>query len=56
MRISHTTGKPLISTGDMLREAVAAGTEAGLKAKEVMAAGGLVTDEIVIGTIMCQMC
>jgi adenylate kinase len=42
---------PQLSTGDMLREAVAAGTEVGLKAKEVMASGGLVSDEIVIGII-----
>jgi len=42
---------PQLSTGDMLREAVAAGTEIGKKAKEVMAAGQLVSDEIVIGII-----
>merc|ERR1711972_477485 len=42
---------PQLSTGDMLREAVAAGTEIGKKAKEVMAAGALVSDEIVIGII-----
>merc|ERR1719310_1647376 len=40
-----------LSTGDMLREAVAAGTEVGKKAKAVMASGGLVSDEIVIGII-----
>ncbi|MFH3478539.1 adenylate kinase [Xanthobacter variabilis] len=40
-----------LSTGDMLRAAVAAGTPIGLKAKEVMEAGGLVSDEIVIGII-----
>jgi adenylate kinase len=40
-----------LSTGDMLREAVAAGTEIGLKAKSVMDAGQLVSDEIVIGII-----
>ncbi|MEO0412329.1 MAG: adenylate kinase [Pseudomonadota bacterium] len=40
-----------LSTGDMLREAVAAGTPVGLKAKEAMDAGALVTDEIVIGII-----
>ena len=37
--------------GDMLRAAVAAGTEVGLKAKEVMASGGLVSDDLVIGII-----
>eukprot|EP00913_Durusdinium_trenchii_P007854 g7371.t1 len=42
---------PQLSTGDMLREAVAAGTEVGKKAKAVMASGGLVSDEIVIGII-----
>lgn len=38
---------PQLSTGDMLREAVAAGTPVGLKAKAVMASGKLVSDEIV---------
>lgn len=42
-------GVPHISTGDMLRAAVAAGTEVGLKAKALMEAGKLVGDEIVIG-------
>ncbi|OPY97437.1 adenylate kinase [Bradyrhizobium sacchari] len=40
-----------LSTGEMLRAAVAAGTPVGLKAKEVMAAGGLVPDEVVVGII-----
>lgn len=40
-----------LSTGDMLRAAVAAQTEIGLKAKDIMASGGLVPDEIVIGII-----
>jgi adenylate kinase len=40
-------GIPQLSTGDMLREAVAAETQVGLKAKAVMAAGKLVSDEIV---------
>jgi adenylate kinase len=42
---------PQLSTGDMLRAAVAAGTPIGLKAKAVMDAGGLVSDEIVLGII-----
>lgn len=44
-------GIPQISTGDMLRAAVAAGTELGLKAKDVMAAGGLVSDELIIALV-----
>lgn len=40
-----------LSTGDLLRAAVAAGTEAGLKAKAVMEAGDLVSDEIVIAIL-----
>ena len=44
-------GCPQISTGDMLREAVRRGTELGRKAKAVMDAGGLVSDDIVIGLI-----
>lgn len=42
---------PQISTGDMLRNAIKAGTELGLKAKAVMDAGKLVSDEIVIGLV-----
>lgn len=42
---------PQLSTGDMLRAAVAAQTPVGVKAKEVMDAGGLVSDEIVVGII-----
>lgn len=40
-----------LSTGDLLREAVAQGTPAGLAAKDVMAAGGLVSDEIVVAIL-----
>merc|ERR1712232_1162233 len=44
-------GVPQLSTGDMLRAAVAAGTAIGLKAKEVMEKGGLVSDSLVVGII-----
>lgn len=49
--ISEKLGIPQLSTGDMLRAAVKAETPVGLKAKKVMAEGGLVHDEIVIGII-----
>lgn len=42
---------PQVSTGDLLREAVAAGTELGQRAKAAMDAGELVTDDIVLGII-----
>jgi adenylate kinase len=44
-------GVPQVATGDMLREAVAAGTPLGLEAKRYMDAGGLVPDEVVIGLV-----
>ncbi|MBS7808353.1 adenylate kinase [Variovorax sp. PCZ-1] len=44
-------GIPQISTGDMLRAAVKAGTDMGLAAKKVMDAGQLVSDEIIIGLV-----
>ena len=50
-KLEADRGIPQISTGDMLREAVAAGTRFGAKAKETMAAGKLVSDEIVLGIL-----
>lgn len=50
-RLVEKHGIPQLSTGDMLRAAVAAGTPVGVKAKAVMDSGGLVSDEIVIGII-----
>lgn len=50
-RLSAHYGTPHISTGDMLRAAVAAGTPLGIEAKAVMDAGGLVSDEIILGVV-----
>lgn len=50
-KIVDELGLPQLSTGDMLRDAVAAGTPVGKKAKAVMESGGLVSDDIVIGII-----
>ena len=47
-RIVERYGIPQLSTGEMLRAAVAAGTPVGLEAKDVMASGGLVSDDIVV--------
>jgi adenylate kinase len=50
-RLVQRYGIVQLSTGDMLRAAVAAQTPIGLKAKDIMAAGGLVPDEVVVGII-----
>jgi adenylate kinase len=50
-RLVHRHGIVQLSTGEMLRAAVAAQTPVGLKAKDIMASGGLVPDEIVVGII-----
>ena len=49
--IKEKYGIPQISTGDMLRAAVKAGTPLGLEAKKIMDAGGLVSDDIIMGLI-----
>ncbi len=49
--IVDATGKPQVSTGDMLRAALAAGTALGLEAKKYMEAGELVPDGVIIGLI-----
>ena len=49
--IKERFGIPQISTGDMLRAAVKAGTPLGIAAKKVMDSGGLVSDDIIIGLV-----
>jgi adenylate kinase len=50
-RLVQRHGIVQLSTGEMLRAAVAAGTPVGLRAKDIMASGGLVPDEVVVGVI-----
>src|SRR5207244_2983845 len=50
-RLVQRNGIIQLSTGEMLRAAVAAGTQVGLKAKDIMAGGGLVPDDVVVGII-----
>lgn len=49
--ICEKYGIPQISTGDMLRAAVKAGTPVGIAAKKVMDAGGLISDDVIIGLV-----
>jgi adenylate kinase len=51
VRLVQRLGIPQLSTGDMLRAAVAAGTPIGVKAKSIMDRGDLVSDDVVIGII-----
>jgi adenylate kinase len=50
-RFARTRGVPRISTGDILREAVQAGTELGRAARAVMDAGQLVSDDLMVGIV-----
>ena len=54
-RLEETRGMVQLSTGDMLKDAIARGTELGRKVEGIMARGELVTDDIVIGLIEDRM-
>ena len=49
--LSERLGLPKFATGDLLRDAVKRGTPVGLKAKAIMEAGQLVSDEIIMGVV-----
>ena len=53
--LSEALGIPTVSTGNMIREEIAAGTELGLKAQQAINAGELLADEIVIGMIKTRL-
>ena len=55
-RITERFGIPQISTGDILRDNVQRGTELGLKAKDVMARGALVPDELIYDMVADRLC
>src|SRR5436309_8926669 len=50
-RLARTRGIPKISTGDILRDAVQAGTEIGRRAKAIMDRGELISDDVMIGIV-----
>ena len=50
-RFARSRGIPKVSTGDMLREAVKAGTDLGVRAKAIMDRGELVSDDVIIGAV-----
>lgn len=53
--LSARLGLPKLATGDLLREAVASQTPLGLKAKAIMEAGALVSDEVILGVVREQL-
>ena len=55
LRLVEERGLTQLSTGEMLRAAIAAGSELGLRAKEIMDRGDLVSDDIMVGTIAERM-
>ncbi|MGQ2992251.1 MAG: adenylate kinase [Brevundimonas sp.] len=54
-RLVETRGMVQLSTGDMLREAIASGSELGQQCKEIMSQGGLIADDIVIALIEARL-